>query len=111
MKLYLDYSLYHEEGLDRDKANARAESTFQDVKSGRLTYSWDNYLVLREGDTLYLGNLSYTRSGDSVERFYIRGSLSYVDQSTEEEYLLRFSYPAGSVISFTDLLSKLETIK
>lgn len=49
MKLYLDYSLYHEEGLDRDKANARAESTFQDVKSGRLTYSWDNYLVLREG--------------------------------------------------------------
>ena len=111
MKLYLDYSLYHEEGLDRDKANARAESTFQDVKSGRLTYSEDNFLVLREGDALYLGNLSYFRSGDSVEHSYIRGSLSYVDQSTGEDFMLSFSYPAWSVISFADLLSKLETIK
>lgn len=111
MRLYLDYSLYREEGLDRDKADARAESTFQDVKSGRLSYSEDNFLILREGDALYLGNLSYFRSGDSVERSYIRGSLSYVDQSTGEDFMLSFSYPTWSVISFTDLLSKLETIK
>ena len=81
------------------------------MKSGRLTYSEDNFLVLREGDALYLGNLSYLRSGDSVERSFISGNISYVDQSTGEDYLLSFSYPAGSVISFTDLLSKLETIK
>lgn len=111
MKLNLDYSLYHGEGFDRDKVDARVESTFQDVKSGRLAYSEDNFLVIHDGDTRYLGNLSYFRSGDSVERSYIRGSLSYVDQSTGEDFMLSFSYPAWSVVSFADLLRKVETIK
>lgn len=111
LKVHLDYALYDKEGLDRAKADARSESTFQDVKSGKLTYSEDNYLVLRKGEALFLGNLSYFRSGDSIEHSYIRGSLSYVDQSTGEDFMLSFSYPAWSVVSFADLLSKVETIK
>lgn len=111
MKLYLDYSLYHEEGLNRDKANARAESTFQDVKSGRLTYSEDNFLVIHESDTVYLGNLGYSKSGESSDNAHIWGVLSYVDPATEEDFLFNFSFPVQAVTSFKDLLGKLETIK
>lgn len=111
MKLNLDYSLYHGEGLDRDKVDAMVESTFQEVKLGKPVYSEDNFLVIHEGDTVCLGNLSYSKSGESSDNAHIWGVLSYVDPATGEDFMFNFSFPVQSVSSFKDLLGKLETIK